>query len=139
MPKKLKKTVLATLINLCIFSCILCFSPMALAGDLWDDVFIEGGLEEIGDTAYEAGAGTPPLPTIVANLIRIALTFLTVLFLAVVVYGGFVWMTAGGNEDRVGQARSYIMNGTIGVIIILAAYAITVFVIRNTISITHGG
>jgi hypothetical protein len=43
-----------------------------------------------------------------------------------------MWMTAGGNDDRIKKGRQFIINGVIGLVIILAAYAIAQWVI-NTI------
>ena len=109
-------------------------APLASA-DLWEDIMWEGGLEDIGDIAYEDIDPVTP-QRIIANLIKIGLSFLAIVFLAVVLYGGFTWMTAGGNEESVKKARQLITNGTIGVIIIISAYAITVFVLQNTIAAT---
>jgi len=46
-----------------------------------------------------------------------------------ILYGGFKWMTAGGNEEQVGEAKKIIISGVIGLIIILSAYAIANFVV----------
>ena len=60
-------------------------------------------------------------------------------FIAVIVmlYGGFVWMTAAGNSDQVDKAKDIIRNGLIGLVIILAAWAIVRFVF-NMVTGTGG-
>jgi len=49
----------------------------------------------------------------------------------IILIGGFRWMTAGGNEDKVGQARKTIFAGIIGLAIILFAWGITIFVVQQ--------
>ena len=62
---------------------------------------------------------------IVAQAIKILLAFLGVIFLILMMYGGFKWMLSGGNSEDVSAAKKIIKNGFIGLIIILAAYGIT--------------
>lgn len=49
-----------------------------------------------------------------------------------ILYGGFVYLTAGGDAAKATQGRTYIVNAVIGVIIIFAAYALARFVINIT-------
>ncbi len=74
-----------------------------------------------------------------AKLIRIALSVLGTVFLVIVLYGGFLWMTAGGNEDRVSDAKKWIASGVIGLAIILSAFGITTFVINNLTAASISG
>ena len=46
-------------------------------------------------------------------------------------FAGYLWMTAGGDSGKVDKAKSYMLNAVIGIIIILAAYIITEFVIEQ--------
>ena len=55
---------------------------------------------------------------------------------AIILAGGFMWMTAGGNEDKVGKAKQLIFSGIIGLAIILAAFAIAKFVINSLVTAT---
>ncbi|PIT94527.1 hypothetical protein COT98_03370 [Candidatus Falkowbacteria bacterium CG10_big_fil_rev_8_21_14_0_10_39_9] len=75
---------------------------------------------------------------IVAIIIRMALGLLGIIFLVLLVMGGYQWMTAGGSEEQVEKAQSRIKNGIIGLVIVLAAYAITAFVFTH-LSFTGGG
>ena len=70
-------------------------------------------------------------PAVVAiRIIRIIYSILGIIFMFVVLYGGFTWMFAGGIADKTQKARSILINGIIGLIIIIAAYAITSFVVQ---------
>lgn len=61
------------------------------------------------------------------NIVGTVLAFVGVLFLLLVIYGGILWMTAAGNEATVTKARTLIINSVVGLIIVLAAYALTSF------------
>ncbi|MFA6106085.1 MAG: hypothetical protein WC745_00185 [Patescibacteria group bacterium] len=68
---------------------------------------------------------------VVVNIIQVALSFLAIVAVIIILIGGFIWMTAGGNDDKVTQGRKYIVNGAIGLLIVLAAFAITNFLITT--------
>jgi hypothetical protein len=70
---------------------------------------------------------------IVANVIKIILGFLGIIFVSLLIFGGFKYMTAGGNEDQVSDAKKSIIRAIIGLAIILSAYAITIFVSKSLI------
>ena len=70
------------------------------------------------------------LPVMIGLIIYGILGMIGVLFLVLTIIAGFRWMTAGGNEETVKQARQSITNGAIGIVIILASYAITSFIIK---------
>lgn len=84
-----------------------------------------------GDAVGELGLGTKALDVAVVGLINVALGFLGLIAVIIILIGGFKWMTAGGNEDKVGEARKTIFAGIIGLAIILFAWGITTFVIEN--------
>ncbi|MFA5945834.1 MAG: pilin [Patescibacteria group bacterium] len=82
------------------------------------------------------GLGQGDLKQTIGNLIRVALGFLGVVAVVIVLYGGFKWMVAGGNDEKVGEAKKLIISGIIGLAIILSAYAITTFVISSFMTAT---
>lgn len=61
--------------------------------------------------------------------LNIMVGFAGIIFVVQVVHGGYLWMTAGGNEEQVRHARDKITNGAIGVVIIFFAYAITLAIL----------
>ena len=92
------------------------------------------GIEELGiGAAEETGLGTTDLPTMVAKIIRVALSLLGIVAVVIILVGGFKWMTAGGNDENVKKAKQWITNGVIGLAIVLAAFAITKFVLDTLI------
>lgn len=79
------------------------------------------------------GAGyntTATFATIVSKVLTVVLELMGVIFLVLGVYGGYSWMTAGGNEETVNKAKQTITNAIIGMIVVLAAYAISRFVVK---------
>jgi hypothetical protein len=73
---------------------------------------------------------------IIGSIISVFLSLLGIIFLILVLYGGFTWMTSLGNEQKVLKAKNTLIQAIIGVIIVISAYAITFFVfsaVQNTI------
>lgn len=79
--------------------------------------------------ANETVLGQEDVRTTIARLINVALSLLGVISVVIILAGGFKWMTAGGNEDKVGEAKKMIFAGVIGLAIIMSAFAIARFVL----------
>ena len=75
-------------------------------------------------------AGNSNLASIISLLIQAALGFLGVIFLILTILAGFKWMTSQGNEDEIKKAQGSLKNSIIGLLIVLAAYAITYTVFK---------
>ena len=69
------------------------------------------------------------LPEIIGNLISVFLGVLGIIFVILTVYAGYLYMTAAGDKDKVGKAKTMLAQAIIGLIIIVAAYAISSFVV----------
>lgn len=68
-------------------------------------------------------------PVLIAGgIVRGALTLVGLIFLILTVYGGFLYLTAGGNEETVKKGKSVIVQAMIGILIVLFAGAITQFI-----------
>jgi len=65
------------------------------------------------------------LTTIISVLIKSVLGFLGIIFLILTIMAGFKWMNAQGNEEDIKKAQASLKNSIIGLVIVLAAYAIT--------------
>ncbi len=81
--------------------------------------------------AENLGLGNADPRDAAVTLIKVIMTFLGIIAVIIILYGGFTWLTAAGNEDKVAQARKIIIAGVIGLIIILSAWAITTFVLNQ--------
>jgi len=88
--------------------------------------------------ATAIGLGTQDVRTTVSNVIRAFMGLLGIVAVVIILLGGFKWMTAGGNEDKVGEAKKLIISGIIGLVIIMSAYAIAQFVVGAIVNGTAG-
>ena len=67
------------------------------------------------------GLGDANLRDTVNIIIKIILSFLGILAVIIILWGGFIWMTAMGDESKVDKAKKLIIAGAVGVVIILSA------------------
>jgi len=99
-------------------------------------------LTDVGLNAQLAtGDGTPTKNVfeIVGQVIQAGLGLLGVIFLCLTVYAGFLWMTAQGQEEKVEKALNIIKTAVVGLIITLAAYSISTFVVGQAGNVTDTG
>lgn len=69
------------------------------------------------------------LDSLAGDIIRLALSVLGTIFVVFIIYAGFLWLTAAGNEQRVEKAKKILFESIIGLVIVIAAYAITYFIV----------
>lgn len=80
--------------------------------------------------------GGSDLPTIIGSLINVVLGFLGIVLLFYVLRAGFLWMTAGGDEKQVTTAKNMIRDAVIGLVVIVAGFAISNFVLQQLLVVT---
>ncbi len=122
---KNKKIIISILLTLVVGGFLVAGSAVAL----------ETGLEY----GTATGLGTADLRLGIMQVVRAILGFVGIIAIAIIVYGGFVWMTAAGNEEKVALAKRIIVNAVIGLVIIFLSFAITTFVINALIEATGAG
>ncbi len=61
----------------------------------------------------------------IGNIIQAALSLIGILFLILIIIGGYQWMMAGGNEETITKAKKRITNATIGLVVVLGAYILS--------------
>lgn len=88
--------------------------------------------------AADTGLASRDVRSTIASIIRVAMGLLGIVAVVIILIGGFTWMTAGGNEEKVGEAKKWIFSGIIGLAIILSAYALASFVINQLVNATTG-
>lgn len=90
-------------------------------------------IESIGT---KLGLGEADLKQTVLNIIQLVLGLMTLIAVVLIIYGGFVWLTAAGNEENTEKAKRIISAAVVGLIIILLAWAVVIFVARTTANVT---
>ncbi len=123
--KKLN-TLIASAVAMLPLPALAATNPFQTAGNL---------ANEVGSSAGITSQRT--LPEIVGSIINIVLGFLGIVFLVILLYAGFTWMTAQGDEGKVKNARSMISQAVVGLIVIVAAFAISNFVLSSLVNVTQ--
>jgi len=77
-----------------------------------------------------------PLAMVVSQALLALFGVLGMIFLVIVVYAGFRWMTAGGNSEQIEESKQLIKNAAIGLAIVILSYTITYFISAISGSIT---
>ncbi|MFH1412604.1 MAG: hypothetical protein ABIG10_01055 [bacterium] len=97
-------------------------------------IFSRDTIEDMGklsnDTAnaYDASTNNNSMTQIMADVIKVFLGLLGIIFIVIIIVAGYNLLTAGGNDEKVEKARKLITRSIIGLIIILSAYAITYWI-----------
>jgi hypothetical protein len=113
-----KSIVKGTLAFLMLSLAVVCALPVSA-----QDV----GLNYVGVTGLQTSNLEPQ--AFAASVVKYLMTFLGIISVIVILLGGFRWMTAAGNEDKVAEAKKILASGVVGLIVILAAFAVVTFVI----------
>ncbi len=133
---KMQKIISSILMSLTMMTMVAGPAMAQVTGTISRDELLKVEGKEIGSYA---GLGTKDLRITVAQIIRVAMGLLGIVAVVIVLIGGFTWMTAGGNEEKVAEAKKWIFAGIIGLAIILSAYAIANFVISKLVEATTSG
>lgn len=87
---------------------------------------LEDALPSLNNTVIpQTGLTEKNLDNQAALVVKGILSAMALVFFGLMVYSGVVWMTARGEEDRITKARETIIAAIIGLIIVVAAYAVT--------------
>ena len=106
---------------------------------------MKGGLQELGQASgYQtSGISETTISSIAGTAVSVFLSILGIIFIVLMLYGGYLWMTAGGKEEQLTKAKELIQAAVIGLIIIVAAYAISFFIFNwltpRTLTTPGGG
>jgi len=106
----------------------------ALAAPVVAGAATQFSIEDIGT---KTGLGTADLKTTVINIISWVLGILALVAVVMIIIGGFQWMTAAGNEEKIEKSKKIISAAVIGLIIVLLAWAIVIFVAGTTSNVTR--
>jgi hypothetical protein len=85
------------------------------------------------NAGVETGLSNTDIRITIARIIRVALGLLGIIAIILTLYGGFIYMTAAGNEEKIAQAKKILLNAGVGLVIILSAFGIVSFVISSLV------
>lgn len=96
-----------------------------------DKVAEDSGLVPAGSTKADK-----PLSQFLGRLISPILGITGSLFFILIVVAGIMWLTAAGNEEKVGRAKKILSTAFVGLLLVIMAYTITRFVLSRILSST---
>lgn len=130
-----KKNILK---HLCATIFLAFFVFMPVFGPVFAEEGIKSaaeGLRKTGKKAFDGvdGTGGPTsvttsIPLLIGRIVGAVLAFLGLIFFLLMIYAGIKWMTARGDSGAVTTAKDTMEAAVIGLVITLAAYAITAFI-----------
>lgn len=121
---------------MCALSATLAIAAVLVSGAI-PAFAAEGGLGGSLKSGLEAAApaelktGETNLPKLIGNIIGGVMSLIGAILFVYLLYGGFIYMTAGGDTQKVKAATDIIKNAVIGMVLIVAAYAIANFIIGS--------
>jgi hypothetical protein len=120
-PNKKLARIIALGVFLLAAGCFLIFSQSVQAQE-WN--------QGMANFQQETGLTNQELPVIIGRIVRIVLGFLGLIAVIIIITGGFIWLTSGGNPEKINQAKKIIISGLIGLAIIVFSYAIASFILN---------
>ena len=133
MKNSKTKILLFAFLTFCLFNLMFALPVQA---DLLDN--ITNNLDSFNQQANLPGNENSDLPDVLVRIINLVLGLLGLVFVILIIYGGFVYMTAGGKSENTTKAITIIRNSVIGIAIILLSWAIYNFVIINILNAING-
>ncbi|HQF56888.1 MAG TPA: hypothetical protein PK831_00040 [Candidatus Magasanikbacteria bacterium] len=121
---KFKKISKLFILGFILFIGIFYFTPVLAQSNTVDTFGIEAIEENIS-------LGGDDIRVTVAKIIRAVLGLLGLIAVIVVIYGGFVYLTSGGEEDKIAKGKKILINGVIGLVIILMSFIIVQFLLNK--------
>ncbi|MFH0891778.1 MAG: pilin [Candidatus Falkowbacteria bacterium] len=130
---KIKKIILLLFIII-LNTAGLFFGAAAFAQSDADNLLWGGFESNVQETT---GLGNEDPREIVARVINILLGFLGIIAVLIIILGGFRWMLSGGDSERADESRRMIVSGILGILLILAAFAIAQFILNSLYNATN--
>lgn len=97
-----------------------------------------GALGKLKSVAEDGGnyvkADETSFAKYLGTIVGVFLSLLGILFVILIIYAGYNWMTASGEADKVEKAKKIITRSIIGLIITISAYAIWGLVVSKIFS-----
>jgi uncharacterized membrane protein YwzB len=92
----------------------------------------QGGLDQIKDKFPQGSqlARSDTVGGLAREIIRILVILTLTVCVLFIIFGGFLYITSAGNEDRAKKGRQTLKYAIIGLIAIVMSYAIAIFVVN---------
>lgn len=88
------------------------------------------GLEETGGAVYAADKDVGIGEFLANNVVTPLFAIAGAIYFVLLVYVGILWMIDQGNSENVKKAKSILVYSTIGLVVLVSAYAISDYILR---------
>ena len=98
---------------------------------------IDFGQNWMNNAGNQAGFGEATLAQVVGKVVQAVLSVLGLVALVIFIIAGFQWMTSGGNKEKIQSAQKLMGAAVIGLVIIIIAYAASLFIVNALAGVTE--
>ena len=130
MFKKQTYKIISIILLLVASFAIFYAIPVLAQMDAW------GG--QASNIQAQTGLGDTDPRVMIAKVIQVALGFLGIIAVGLIMYAGFLWMTASGEQEKIDKAKKILTQAAIGLVIILSSFGIATFVLNSLLGISGG-
>jgi len=88
----------------------------------------EGIYNPVISPSIGRGEGADIIARLIANFLKITFSLVGLFLLAMLLWGGIKWMTAGGDKEQITKAQGKITSALIGFLIFMSVFAIINFI-----------
>lgn len=85
----------------------------------------------------DTGLGNMDPVTVAAQLVNVFLRVLGAITVFLMLYGGWIWIWARGNQEEITKAKDIIRGSIIGLLVILASFGVMQFIFYYLTKITN--
>ena len=125
------------LTTIAVFAQVYLLMPLAAKAETTTSGVYSGLDTSTVNTIAGTGATGTSLTTVIGNGINVLLGLLGIVFLVLVVYAGFLYLTDQGAGEKAKKAMKLLTTAVIGIVIIVAAYAISNYVIGAMVAVVE--
>jgi len=91
------------------------------------------GLNQAFDIAKNTAGGSYntdlSFTATLGSIVSLVLSIIGIIFIIFIIYAGYLWMTAFGNDTKLEKSKEILKQSIIGLIVVIAAYAISYFIV----------
>lgn len=91
------------------------------------------------DIGTQIGLNGTDLVHVALRTLQMLLGFAPLISVMMMILGGFMWMTSGGDEERLDKAKKTVSSSVVGLVVIILAWAAVQFVTKTTLNATAQG
>jgi hypothetical protein len=132
MLKKVRKSlaVIAAVIALAVVPMVAVGNATVSAQDIDRNLKCGANLD-VNQTDCTVDGGTTKINTIITNVINIFSLVVGIVSVIMIIYGGFRYVTSGGDSGNVSSAKNTIIYAVIGLVVVALAQFIVQFVLNK--------